>query len=278
MNRTSIGWARQQTPRRGARPAPHRLGRRPGRPGGDVAAPPGPAAPGRHPRAGRRGRAGPRATRYRWAVHRWIPGDGAALDRIDDPVTVRPRPRRGGPAAPGPSRRRGAGGAQPGAAAARLRRAPRAQPSIAPRDLIDAAAATAVWEEALAATPHDGPPVWVHGDLEGNCLVRDGRLCGLVDWGSACAGDPAVDVQVVWSPLFTEASRPLPRRPRGRRRHARPQPGSGDQPGLRRPAVLPAHLSADRRAVLAQAGRPRRRAPSRHLTSGPAGPFERKCA
>ncbi|CAN5148678.1 hypothetical protein BH20ACT3_BH20ACT3_06290 [soil metagenome] len=24
---------------------------------------------------------------YRWAVHRWIPGDGAALDRFDDPVT-----------------------------------------------------------------------------------------------------------------------------------------------------------------------------------------------
>jgi aminoglycoside phosphotransferase (APT) family kinase protein len=64
-----------------------------------------------------------------------------------------------------------------------------------------------VWEEALAAAPHVGPAVWVHGDLEGNCLVRDGRLCGLVDWGSACGGDPAVDVQVVWSPLFTEESR-----------------------------------------------------------------------
>jgi aminoglycoside phosphotransferase (APT) family kinase protein len=43
--------------------------------------------------------------------------------------------------------------------------------------------------------------------LEGNCLVKDGRLCGIVDWGSACAGDPAVDVQVVWSPLFTDNSR-----------------------------------------------------------------------
>jgi aminoglycoside phosphotransferase (APT) family kinase protein len=49
--------------------------------------------------------------------------------------------------------------------------------------------------------------VWVHADLEGNCLVRDGRLCGIVDWGAACAGDPAVDVHVVWSPLFTDASR-----------------------------------------------------------------------
>jgi aminoglycoside phosphotransferase (APT) family kinase protein len=73
--------------------------------------------------------------------------------------------------------------------------------------LIDAPAALDVWEEALAAPPHQGPPVWVQGDLEGNCLVRDGRLCGIVDWGSACAGDPAVDVQVVWSPLFTDDSR-----------------------------------------------------------------------
>ena len=34
-----------------------------------------------------------------------------------------------------------------------------------------------------------------------------GHLHGLVDWGSACAGDPAVDVQVVWSALFTGESR-----------------------------------------------------------------------
>ena len=73
--------------------------------------------------------------------------------------------------------------------------------------LIDSESALAVWEDALAAPPYDGPPVWVHGDLEGNCLVRDGHLSGLVDWGSACAGDPAVDVQVLWSPLFDERSR-----------------------------------------------------------------------
>lgn len=50
--------------------------------------------------------------------------------------------------------------------------------------------------------------MWVHGDLEGNCLVDGhGRLAGLVDWGSACAGDPAVDVQVAWSPLLTQEGR-----------------------------------------------------------------------
>lgn len=143
---------------------------------------------------------------YRWAVHRWIPGDGASLERVDSPVTfsldladvvrrLQAVPTDGAPSA-------------------RNRARPLHEYDESTRQaidsashLIDAVAALAVWDEALAAPPYDGPPVWVQGDLEGNCLVRDGRLCGIVDWGSACAGDPAVDVQVVWSPLFTEGSR-----------------------------------------------------------------------
>lgn len=143
---------------------------------------------------------------YRWAVHRWIPGEGAALDRVDDAVTfaldlaavvgsLQAVPTDGAPTARNRARplhdydestRRAIEGAS---------------------HLIDAAAALAVWEQALAAPPCDRPPIWVQGDLEGNCLVRNGRLCGVVDWGSACVGDPAVDVQVIWSPLFTVASR-----------------------------------------------------------------------
>lgn len=143
---------------------------------------------------------------HRWAVHRWIPGDGASLDRVSDArkfaldlaAVVRGLGRVPVEGAP-PARNR----ARPlreydGA----TRRAIEAA-----AHLIDAETATAVWEEALAAPAHDGPPTWVQGDLEGNCIVRDGRLCGLVDWGSACVGDPAVDVQVVWSPLFDDASR-----------------------------------------------------------------------
>jgi aminoglycoside phosphotransferase (APT) family kinase protein len=139
-------------------------------------------------------------------MHRWIPGDGAAPDTIDDPVTF------AADLAAVVQRLQAipAGDAPP----ARNRARPLRQYDEATRraieaasHLIDADAATAVWDAALAAEPHAGPPVWVHADLEGNCLVRDGRLCGLVDWGSACAGDPAVDVQVIWSPLFTAASR-----------------------------------------------------------------------
>lgn len=143
---------------------------------------------------------------FRWAIHRWIPGEGAALDLFDDPVAFAVElagvveELHAVPAADSPS--------------ATNRARPLAEYDAATRaaidrasHLIDAPAAVAVWEEALDATPHRGAPVWVHGDLEGNCLVRNGRLCGIVDWGSACAGDPAVDVQVVWSPLFTEDSR-----------------------------------------------------------------------
>jgi len=143
---------------------------------------------------------------YRWAVHRWIPGDGAALDRLDDPVTFAldlANVLRQLQALP-----------TDGAPAARNRARPLRDYDKSTRraidnagHLIDATAATAVWEEALAAPSHDAAPVWVHGDLEGNCLVRNHRLCGIVDWGSACAGDPAVDIQVVWSPLFTDESR-----------------------------------------------------------------------
>ena len=143
---------------------------------------------------------------YRWAVHRWIPGEGAALDRVADPVTFAldlaevVRALRAVPPGGAPSARNRARPLHEYDESTR-------QAIDTARHLIDAAAATAVWEEALAAPPHDGPPAWVQGDLEGNCLLRDGRLCGIVDWGSACAGDPAVDVQVVWSPLFTDDSR-----------------------------------------------------------------------
>jgi aminoglycoside phosphotransferase (APT) family kinase protein len=143
---------------------------------------------------------------FPWAVHRWIPGEGAALDRVDDAVAF----ARDLAAVVASLQACPVDGAPPAVNRARplheydesTRRA-----IAAAADLVDAAAATAVWEDALAAAPHAGTPVWVHGDLEGNCLVRGGRLCGLVDWRLACAGDPAVDVQVVWSPLFTAPSR-----------------------------------------------------------------------
>ncbi len=143
---------------------------------------------------------------YRWAVHRWLPGELAGPANIADPVRfaedlarvvdeLRAVPVVGAP--PAHNRARPLADYDTS-----TRRA-----IAAARHLVDAGAALDLWEAALAAPAHDGSPVWVHGDLEGNCLVTDGHLSGLVDWGSACAGDPAVDVQAAWSPLFDDESR-----------------------------------------------------------------------
>ena len=65
----------------------------------------------------------------------------------------------------------------------------------------------AEWERALAAPSWEGPPVWHHGDLDArNWLVRDGRIRGVVDWGTMGVGDPACDVMVAWK-LHSPAAR-----------------------------------------------------------------------
>lgn len=64
---------------------------------------------------------------------------------------------------------------------------------------IDAEAALAVWEAALVST-WTQTPVWVHGDVAaGNLLVRDARLCAVIDFGSLGVGDPACDLAICWT-------------------------------------------------------------------------------
>ena len=71
---------------------------------------------------------------------------------------------------------------------------------------IDGPAASAVWAAALDAE-WGGPPVWVHGDVApGNLLVASDRLCGVIDFGQACIGDPACDLAIAWS-WFEEPAR-----------------------------------------------------------------------
>jgi aminoglycoside phosphotransferase (APT) family kinase protein len=70
---------------------------------------------------------------------------------------------------------------------------------------IDTNAATEVWEAALATT-WNNPPVWVHGDVSAdNLLVQDGRLSGVIDFGSSTVGDPACDLSIAWT-LFERES------------------------------------------------------------------------
>ena len=144
-----------------------------------------------------------------WSVYRWLDGDYATLDRIADLnrfatdlagflaalYAVDPT---GGPA--------------PGAHSA-FRAAPLATYDDDARSAIsalegeiDTAAASAVWESALAA-PWHGPPVWVHGDVTAaNLLVVRGRLAGVLDFGCVAVGDPACDLAIAWT-LFHGDSR-----------------------------------------------------------------------
>ena len=65
-----------------------------------------------------------------------------------------------------------------------------------------------VWERALAATPHTGEKVWLHGDLHpGNLLVDGGTLRAVIDFGDMGAGDPAVDLAAGWMLLDDPAHR-----------------------------------------------------------------------
>jgi aminoglycoside phosphotransferase (APT) family kinase protein len=65
--------------------------------------------------------------------------------------------------------------------------------------------AVRAWSEALAAPPHAGAPLWVHGDLHpGNVLVADGELVGVLDFNDLNAGDPATDVAACWLLLEPE--------------------------------------------------------------------------
>ena len=56
-----------------------------------------------------------------------------------------------------------------------------------------------VWEDAATAPDWNGPATWIHADLHpANVLVKDGSLCGVVDFGDVCAGDPACDLGAAW--------------------------------------------------------------------------------
>ncbi|MEV4638831.1 aminoglycoside phosphotransferase family protein [Actinoplanes sp. NPDC049548] len=63
----------------------------------------------------------------------------------------------------------------------------------------DPDAVRAVWDDALAAPEWGGPTLWLHGDLHpANVLTENGSLCGVVDFGDLCAGDPACDLAACW--------------------------------------------------------------------------------
>ncbi|MBB5866979.1 aminoglycoside phosphotransferase (APT) family kinase protein [Allocatelliglobosispora scoriae] len=82
----------------------------------------------------------------------------------------------------------------------------------------DPDAARAVWDDAVTAPAWIGPAMWIHADLHpANVLTADGTLCGVIDFGDLCAGDPACDLAAAWILLpdgaldrFHAAYRPTP--------------------------------------------------------------------
>ena len=142
---------------------------------------------------------------FRWCVSPWLAGEhavpGGSVDLAVD-LAGFVRAMQGvdteGAPAPAPGQR---GGPLAGADRATRQSAER----LRGQDDVDAL--LGVWDAGLRAPAWTGPPVWAHGDLsDGNLLVRDGRLAGVIDWGGLVAGDPAVDLMVAWT-LFDGASR-----------------------------------------------------------------------
>jgi aminoglycoside phosphotransferase (APT) family kinase protein len=67
------------------------------------------------------------------------------------------------------------------------------------KEHLDVAAARAAWAQALGAADHQGPKVWLHGDLHpANLLVRHGTVHAVIDFGDTCAGDPACDLGALY--------------------------------------------------------------------------------
>jgi aminoglycoside phosphotransferase (APT) family kinase protein len=136
---------------------------------------------------------------FPWAIYRWIDGQPYAGELVDDERQAArdlarfvAELRRIDPA--GAPR----GGRRP---LRELDAATRAAIESS-RGVIDGDAAIVAWEHALAAPAWEGTPVWIHTDLlRPNVLVRDGRLCTVIDFGGVGVGDTAADVIAAWSVL-----------------------------------------------------------------------------
>lgn len=71
--------------------------------------------------------------------------------------------------------------------------------------MLDVDLVTEVWEAALQVPAWNGPPRWIHCDIQpGNLLATQGRLSAVIDFGGLAIGDPAVDQIVAWNLLSAE--------------------------------------------------------------------------
>lgn len=137
---------------------------------------------------------------FPWSVYRWLDGQNVAADPVADmagaavqlgqfvtalqriDTTDAPLTFRGGPLS------------------ALNDRVCREIRDLGAEDMLDPDQATAIWETAIAAPPWDGPPLWVHADLNPvNLLACGGRLTSVIDFGELGIGDPAIDLLPAWA-------------------------------------------------------------------------------
>ncbi len=144
-----------------------------------------------------------------WSILSWIPGETASIDRIADMVELARRlagflnclQSIDATGAPEPGKHNFFRGGDLAVYDAETRESIELL-----QEVIDPYAATSIWEAAMEERSHR-EPVWVHGDVaDGNLLVKEGRLCGVIDFGQLVAGDPSCDVTIAWT-LFSAKSR-----------------------------------------------------------------------
>ncbi len=143
-----------------------------------------------------------------WSVYRWLEGDNATSERIADRHQAATDLAKFISAL----QRVDPAGGPPSGANNSFRGVPLATRDVETRaaiaslkDTIEVGAATAAWQRALETPAWDGPPVWIHGDLQsGNLLSVQGRLSAVIDFGCLGVGDPACDVMVAWTYLSAE--------------------------------------------------------------------------
>ncbi len=139
---------------------------------------------------------------WHWAVYKWLEGDNARIERIDDLgqfaislanflADLHQIETRGGPA---PGEHNFFRGGSLNTYDLETRDA-----IAALHGKIDAKAATAVWDTALSSK-WQGASVWLQGDFSpDNLLVKNGELSAVIDWGSSGVGDPACDLTIAWT-------------------------------------------------------------------------------
>lgn len=77
------------------------------------------------------------------------------------------------------------------------------------KDILGQDRSTKIWHEALHFSRKEIKEQFVHGDLSsGNLLLRDNKLCAVIDFGQIAVGDIACDLAIAWT-LFNGNSRAI---------------------------------------------------------------------